>query len=230
MNIIIKESPSHTRNQVEKAAYNKLIKAAAIGLNKNYKKDSQHVKDNTEAFIVKLAENFDGRTFAIFIKHLNELKKDVIDRNKNMGHSVSPDSFLSFLEKMRELTHSPRLNEMILEKLAGVNVDMLKVKTLLNTYQSHSADFKFEESIRMGEIKKFAEDVIPKSRFIFDRYSVDSKNEKDAPEQEEDYFSFFGSHEQAILKPESSFRNLHELMTNLPVDYYILFQAGEENE
>lgn len=119
---------------------------------------------------------------------------------------------------------------MILEKLAGVNVDMLKVKSLLNTYQSHSADFKFEESIRMGEIKKFAEDVMPKSRFIFDRYSIDDKSKAEGEEEEADYFSFFGSHEQAILKPESSFRNLHELMTNLPVDYYILFQSETDSE
>lgn len=225
VHIVIKESPSARRNQAEKETYVKLIKAAAIGLNKNYKNESEKAKRNTEDFKVKLAENFDGRTFAIFIKHLSELKKDVIEHSKSIGQPVSPDSFLSFLEKIRELTHSPRLNEMVLEKLAGVNVDSLKVKSLLNTYQSHSADFKFEENVRMGEIKKFATDVMPKSRFIFDRYKVDEEADTAAGEGE-DYFSFFGSHEQAILKPESSFRNLHELMTNLPIDYYILFQEG----
>jgi hypothetical protein len=103
--------------------------------------------------------------------------------------------FLSFLEKIRELTHSSRLNEMILEKLAGVDLDLLRVKSLLNTYQSHSADFKFEENIRMGEIKKFASDVMPKSRFIFDRYKVDEQSTSQAAKESDDYFSFFGSHE-----------------------------------
>lgn len=109
---------------------------------------------------------------------------------------LDPNLFLSFLEKIRELTHAPRLNEMILEKLAGVDLDLLKVKSLLNTYQSHSAEFKFEENIRMGEIKKFAADVMPKSRFIFDRYKVDNKNSTDTTVDEgDDYFSFFGTHE-----------------------------------
>ena len=66
----------------------------------------------------------------------------------------------------------------------------------------------------MGEIKKFAKDVIPQSRFIFDRYKVDAASkagdvaEVKEQEPEQDYFSFFGSHEQAILKPESNFRNV----------------------
>ena len=46
----------------------------------------------------------------------------------------------------------------------------------------------------MGEIKKFASDVMPKSRFIFDQYKVEGSNlESDGTN--EDYFSFFGSHE-----------------------------------
>lgn len=62
---------------------------------------------------------------------------------------------------------------MIMTLLSEVNIDQLKTKSLLNTYQKHSADFKFEEQIRMGEIKKFASDVIPQSRFIFDNYKID---------------------------------------------------------
>jgi hypothetical protein len=45
---------------------------------------------------------------------------------------------------------------MILSKLENIDVDQLKTKSMLNTYQKHSADFKFEEKVRMGEIKKFA--------------------------------------------------------------------------
>lgn len=77
----------------------------------------------------------------------------------------------------------------------------------------------------MGEIKKFAEGVMPKSRFIFDEYKVEGSS-LESQGSEEDYYSFFGSHEQAILKPESSFKNLHEMMTFLPIDYYILLQKG----
>tara|TARA_B110000285_G_C14831847_1_gene471233 strand:+ start:46 stop:195 length:150 start_codon:yes stop_codon:yes gene_type:complete len=37
VNIIIKESPSSIKNEKDKATHTKLIKAAAIGLNRNYK-------------------------------------------------------------------------------------------------------------------------------------------------------------------------------------------------
>ncbi len=51
----------------------------------------------------------------------------------------------------------------------------------------------------MGEIKKFAQDVIPESRFIFDRYPVDNYTKEEKTEEMksegDDYFSFFGSHE-----------------------------------
>ena len=111
--------------------------------------------------------------------------------------------FLIFLDKIKGLTHSDRLNEMILGKLKDIDIDQLKTKSLLNTYQKHSADFKFEEKLRMGEIKKFADEVIPRSRFIFDKYKIDDSDEgAPAESQEQDYFSFFSSHEQALLKPE----------------------------
>lgn len=162
------------------------MKNAAIGLHKNYKNTSQISKTRTDDFKVKIAKNFDGQTFALFIKHINELKKDVLDRNTALGIEHSPDSFLIFLDKMKSLTHSEALNEMILVKLANVDIDQLKTKSLLNTYQKHSIDFKFEEKVRMGEIKKFAKDVIPQSRFIFDRYKVDAASEAgDASEVKE---------------------------------------------
>mmetsp|Transcript_19360 Transcript_19360/g.29682 ORF Transcript_19360/g.29682 Transcript_19360/m.29682 type:complete len:90 (-) Transcript_19360:1644-1913(-) len=87
--------------------------------------------------------------------------------------TIHADFFLSFLDKIKSLTHSKQLNEVILAKLAEVNLAMLKPRSLLNTYEKHSADFKFEEKIRMGEIKKFAQDVIPQSRFIFNHYQTD---------------------------------------------------------
>ena len=42
----------------------------------------------------------------------------------------------------------------------------------MQAYQSHSFDFKFEEKLRMGEIKQFAANVVPKPRFIFDNYKI----------------------------------------------------------
>ena len=75
-----------------------------MGLNKNYKNTSNRVSEATEDFQIKIAKNFDGRTFSIFIKHLNELKRDVIEHSP---HSLSADSFLIFLDKIRDLTHSP---------------------------------------------------------------------------------------------------------------------------
>ena len=56
----------------------------------------------------------------------------------------------------------------------------------------------------MGEIKKFADGVIPQSKPIFDRYNVDGK----VKGQDDEVFSFFSSHEQAILRPESNFKNV----------------------
>ena len=43
---------------------------------------------------------------------------------------------------------------------------------MLDNYQEHSIDFKFEETLREGEIKQFASIVMPKPRFIFDNYKV----------------------------------------------------------
>ncbi len=42
---------------------------------------------------------------------------------------------------------------MILRKLTAVNIDELNSKRMLNLYQKHSVDFKFEENLRMDEIK-----------------------------------------------------------------------------
>jgi hypothetical protein len=88
--------------------------------------------------------------------------------------------------------------------------------------------------------------VIPKPRFLFDSYKttesqVTSSNESVAgysnessvgteKKQEDDYFSFFSSHEKVILKPESNFKNLRQFMEFLPIDYYILLQEGYQKE
>lgn len=56
----------------------------------------------------------DGKTFTLFIKYLNELKQDVLENEK---HKLNPDSFLIFLDKVRNLTHSQQLNDLIMKKM-----------------------------------------------------------------------------------------------------------------
>ena len=85
----------------------------------------------TEEFIVNISKNMDGKTFTLFIKYLNELRVDVLD---NPHHKLMPDSFLIFLDKIRNLTHSISLNDLIVKKMSGINIDELKTKHMLNIY------------------------------------------------------------------------------------------------
>lgn len=103
----------------------------------------------------------DSECFSKFLKYLQELRRETLDHYEREGISVSPDSFLVFLDKLSRISHSPHLNELILKLIADINIDSLNSKQLLNKYQEHSVDFKFEEKIRMGQIKQFAEEVIP---------------------------------------------------------------------
>ena len=74
----------------------------------------------------------DGKTFTMFLKHLNELKQDVLE---NKGHKLSPDSFLIFLDKIKNMSHSEQLNNLIIKKLREVNLQTLETKKMLNSYQ-----------------------------------------------------------------------------------------------
>lgn len=49
-------------------------------------------------------------------------------------------------------------------------------------------------------------------------------------DSENDNFSFFSSHENIILKPESSFKTLRSFLVHLPIDYYILLQEGYQQK
>lgn len=104
----------------------------------------------------------------------------------------------------------------------------------------------------MDEIRQFAANVVPKPRFIFDNYKVDESKYSDSADDGElsdvekterdelakiqqqkhdsDYFSFFNSHENIILKPESNFKGLRTFLTHLPIDYYILLQQGYDKK
>jgi hypothetical protein len=206
VSLIIRSSPNDYLNIQEKDHFNKLIRESALGLFKNYKKHVKTVSKNTDEFVINISKNMDGKSFTLLIKYMNELRQDVLE---NATHKLTPDSFLIFLDKMKNLTHSTHLNDLLIRKLSSINIDELKTKKMLNLYQQHSIDFKFEETLRMGEIKQFANEVIPKPRFIFDHYKVtQNPYPEEQPKQEEDYFSFFNSHEKIILKPESNFQNV----------------------
>jgi len=48
------------------------------------------------------------------------------------------------------------------------------------------------------------------------------EDDKNVTDKDDEFFSFFGSHEKIIMKPESSFKNLRSFLVSLPIDYYIL--------
>lgn len=131
-----------------------MIKKSAQGLFKNLNSKDGPITDTTDEFTMYVAKNMDGRAFTLFNKFLNELRHDVLE---SKTHKVSADSFLVFLDKIRSLTHSEEINDIIVSKLAHVDIGRLSSRQLLDTYQEHSIDFKFEESLREGEIKKFAQ-------------------------------------------------------------------------
>ncbi|CDW71658.1 ph domain containing protein [Stylonychia lemnae] len=233
ISLVIKSSSNDTINSNEKEKFNKLIKESALGLFKNYKKvSSNKINSATEEFILSLSKSLDGKSFTLFVKYLGELKTNVLEQP---NHKLSPDSFLIFLDKMKNITHSESLNDIIVKKMSLINLDQLDSKTLLNIYQKNAIDSKFEQNLRMDEIRQFANEVIPKPRFIFDKYKTSltntltssdeeqaieiskqkgvggeidqQKNQHTQKQQGEDYFSFFSSHESIILKPESNFKN-----------------------
>ena len=100
---------------------------------------------------------------------------------------------------------------------------------MLETYKEYSVDYKFEANLREGEIREFAQQVMPEARFVFDDYKVQSDVFNTTESKDNDYFSFFSSHEKIILKPESSFKSLRTFLVSLPIDYYILLQSGYQN-
>lgn len=89
------------------------------------------VSKSTEDFIVNISKTLDGRSFTLLIKYLNELRIDVLD---NPHHKLTPDSFLIFLDKVKDISHSSTMNDLIFKKIVNVNVDELKAKRMLNLY------------------------------------------------------------------------------------------------
>lgn len=81
---------------------------------KNYESKDASISTSTSDFIMFVAKNLDGRSFTLFNKYLNELRHDVLD---SKTHKISADSFLIFLDKIRSLTHSENVNDLIVSKL-----------------------------------------------------------------------------------------------------------------
>jgi hypothetical protein len=72
----------------------------------------------------------DGRTFTIFNRYLGELRSEI----EKAGKTVSADTFMVFLDKVRGLTPSQHLNDLIIGKLQNVDVMRLGAKDMLNSY------------------------------------------------------------------------------------------------
>ena len=140
-------------NQVEKEKFENLIRQTALSLFRNYNRNSKQLVQETKDFVIYAAKSMDGRTFTLFNKYLHELKHDVLG---NKTQKLSADSFMVFLDKIRSLSHSQHINDLILNRLAKTDIKLLESYDLLQQYQEHSIDFKFEESLREGEIKQFA--------------------------------------------------------------------------
>ena len=222
---------------------------SAVGLHKNFKSKNKKVREETEEVIKYLAENLDGQSFTSLNKLVHDLRVDVLN---DQNHKLTADSFLIFLDKIRGLTPVNQRNQQIMERLGGCDISLMTPSRLMENYQKNSVDFKFEKTIRMDEIRQFAANVVPKPRFIFDNYKVDDVKyaddedlselsdsekverdeiaKKEQQKHDNDYFSFFNSHENIILKPESNFKGLRSFLTHLPIDYYILLQEGYDDK
>lgn len=111
-----------------------------------------------------VAEILNGHAFTQFLKHVQALWSEVLLNEK---HTLSANSFLVFLQWIGSITHSEKLNDLLLTWLAEINIDLVTPEALLDSYQKYSVDFKFEESMRIEEIQRFAKDVVPEPWFLF---------------------------------------------------------------
>lgn len=89
------------QNSIDKDIFNTIVKTAAVGLHKQYKSKNKKVREETEEVIKYFAQNLDGRSFTKLNKIVHDLRVDVLH---DANHTLSPDSFLVFLDKVRELT------------------------------------------------------------------------------------------------------------------------------
>ena len=95
----------------------------------------------------------DGRIFSKFTKLLEEFQVTVLN---NENHEITPQSFLPFLDKLEKMTHSDRINDILITKIGQCDLSKLTINSLLITYQENQGDQLIEETQRMAEIEKFA--------------------------------------------------------------------------
>ena len=86
-----------------------MVKNSALGMFKCLNRKSKETIKDAEEFMQYISKNMDGRTFTIFNKLLEELRNGVLSKP-----NVSADSFLVFLDKIKNITPSPNLNELII--------------------------------------------------------------------------------------------------------------------
>ena len=78
-----------------------------------------------------LAKNLDGRSFTLLNKHLHDLRTDVLN---DPNHNLTADSFLIFLDRVRNLTPSEHINNAILGRLHGIDISLINAKSLMEAY------------------------------------------------------------------------------------------------
>ena len=97
-----------------------------------------------------MSENLDGKSFTQLNKHVHDLRADVLSQP---NHKITADSFLVFLDRVRNLTPSSNRNRQIMLRLEKVDISLMTPARLMINYQENSVDFKFEKTIRMDEIR-----------------------------------------------------------------------------
>ena len=78
-----------------------------------------------------LAENLDGRSFTQLNKLVHDLRSDVLSNTK---HTISADSFLVFLDKVRDLTPIESRNQQIVQKMGTVDISLMTPARLMENY------------------------------------------------------------------------------------------------
>lgn len=163
---------------------------------KHNKSNAKKRSEQTYEVLDYLAKTLNGRNFTLLLKYIQELRTDVL---LNETHKLTADSFLIFLDKLRNLTSSQNYNDILIGKFEEIDISLVTVKRMLQQRKKlySKKDEQDEESkhnlvgelyetrIRMDEIKQFATNVVPKPRFIFDNYRVQlTEHDREAPRNE----------------------------------------------
>lgn len=78
-----------------------------------------------------VSEILNGHAFTQFLKHVQALRSEVLTNDK---HTLSANSFLVFLQRISNITHSEKMNDLLLTRLAEINIDLVTPEALLDSY------------------------------------------------------------------------------------------------